>query len=270
MINCKPAIFFLGVFLLVSCNKKKEIDLGIEGPKVSPTDCKITSNSRSDGQQYQYIFDNNKILNIMGFNDFDTFVYTAGKITKAYSTKNKNAQILFDFDDKSLLKKITFEGKDSQGKSFSYPTTITHNNINKIDKLILSWPTFNGKIETRFSYDVAGNIKFISAFLDNQWVTVLENTEFDDKPSPYKNQQIGQILSYYMVYSVLGPGLNFTHYINANNVKKSIVKKGNDKINYEFSYIYNAQGYPSEMNYTRTINNRPTPGSEKFSYDCDK
>lgn len=265
--------YFLIICLLAalgisSCDKSDK-KLGIEDTTPTQNGCKILANTRSDGQSYQYVFSNNKLQNILGFNDFDTFEYSNGKITKAYNSKNKNASILFNFDSNNLLKTITFEGKDSQGKFFSYPTTITHNNINKIDRLILSWPTFAGKVETKFSYDAAGNVKYISAYLDGEWQTILENTKFDDKISPYKNQQLGQILSYYMVYSLLGPGYNFTHYINSNNVLEAIVKKGNEKIYYSYDYKYNSQGYPSEVNYTKTINNRPAPAAEKFTYDCD-
>ena len=52
-----------------------------------------------------------------------------------------------------------------------------------------------------------------------------------------------------MVYSLLSGGSNFTHYINANNVKSAIVKKGIEKISYNYDYVYNAQGFPSEVNY---------------------
>jgi hypothetical protein len=264
-------ILFIIIVFFASCESKKDKNLNIIIPQAAAGECKILSNTRSDGQQYQYIFKDKKLLNILGFLDFDTFTYdNNGKISKGTHTKNPNAQILFNFNSQSLLKTITFEGKDSQGKSFSFPTTIKHNTINKIESLTLNWPTFDGKIETKFTYDIKGNVKFISAFIDDEWKTILENTEYDDKPSPYKNQELGQIMSYYMVYSLLTGGNNFTYFLNANNVKKAVVTKGNSKIYYNFEYKYNAQGYPSEVDYTKTENNRPTPFSEKFSYDCDK
>ncbi|MCP9767510.1 hypothetical protein EGI22_06275 [Lacihabitans sp. LS3-19] len=260
------AILFSTVF---ACRSKDEKDLGIIPPVVEANACKILSNTRSDGQQFNYIFKEGKLQNILGFNDFDTFVYTGSKLTKAFHSKNPGFNVLFDIDSKGLLNTITFEGKDSQGKSFSYPTVITYNNINKIDKLVLNWPTFPDKVDTRFAYDANGNVKSISAFLQGEWETILENTEFDDKPSPYKNQQLGNILSYYMVYSLLSGGLNFTHYLNSNNVKTAVVKKGVEIINYSYEYQYNSSGFPSDVDYTRTQNNRPTPLSEKFSYDCN-
>ena len=257
------------LFSLSACSKKGEVDLGIKKEVIDAKDCKITSNTRSDGQQYHFVFKDGQIQNILGFNDFDTFIYSGGKITKGVNSKNANAYILFDFDSKTLLKKVTFEGKDSQGKFFSYASNITYNSINKIDKLTLNWPTFPDKVETKFTYDIKGNVKYISALIDGEWQTLLENTSFDESPSPYKNQQLGNILSYYMVYSLLSGGYNFTHYINANNVKTAVVKKGIEKITYSYDYKYNSQGFPSEVNYTRSQNNRPTPLSEKFSYDCE-
>lgn len=265
----KIAILFV-LLLFLGCESKKDLSLGIEGYVPPKTTCKIIQNARSDGQNYIYTFLPTGLQNIQGFNDFDTFQYENGKIVSAFHTSNKNAMIYFGYDTKGLLNKITFEGKDSQGRFFSYPTTITRNNIDKIDKLILTWPTFDGKVETKFTYDINGNIRTISAFLDYEWKTILENTEYDDKTSPYKNQDLGQILSYYMIYSILSGGNNFTYYINTNNVKASTVYEGTKKITYAFDYVYNTNGYPTEMSYTKTTNNRPTQFYEKFSYDCDQ
>jgi hypothetical protein len=257
------------LFSLFSCEKDSTKNLGIEKPIEPNKECKILSNKRSDGQQYQYVFKDNVLQNIVGFNDFDTFVYTAGRLSKGLNTNSKNSYTLFELDSKGLLTKITFEGTDSQGKKFSYPTLITYNQSGKIDQLLLNWPTFPDKVDTRFAYDDKGNVKYISAFLNGEWETLLENTEFDDKPSPYKNQKIGNLLSYYMVYSLISGGLNFTHYINTNNVKSAVVSKGLEKIKYNYEYQYNSLGFPTKVDYTRTVNNRPTPLSEEFTYDCE-
>jgi hypothetical protein len=268
-----PKNLFLCLFILylfISCESKKSLDLGFVQKEEEKKNCKILSNTRSDNQQYQFVFKDNKLVNMYGFNDFDTFFYSGSNLNRAIHSRNPNAEILFEFDNKQLLKKVIFQGKDSQGKTFSFPTTITHNVINKIESLTLTWPTFDGKLETKFSYDAAGNIKLISAFIDYEWQTILENTSFDDKNSPYKNQKLGQILSFYMVYSLLNGGNNFSYYMNNNNVKTAVVKNGSTRIFYQYDYVYNPQGYPTEMNYTRTVNNRVTPASEKFSYDCDK
>lgn len=265
----KSYIFIL-LIVILSCKTKKDLILEPKPIINDPNLCRILSNTRSDGEQFQFIFKNGQIQNILGFNDFDTFVYSGLKITKAFHSKNKNVQILFDFDSQNLLKKITFEGTDSQAKPFSFPTILTHNYLNKIDKLNLLWPTFNGSVETKFEYDSNGNIKFVYAFLEGEWQILLENVEFDEKISPYKNQQLGQILSFYMVYTLLSGGSNFSYFMNANNVKSAIVKSGNSKILYKYEYLYNLNGYPLEMKGTKTIINKSTNFSEKFSYDCDK
>ncbi len=262
--------FILFLLIIFSCKTKKNQTIEPKRINIDPNFCRILSNTRSDGEQYQFIFKNGQIQNILGFNDFDTFVYSGSKIIKAFHSKNKNIQILFDFDSENLLKKITFEGTDSQAKPFSFPSIITHNNLKKIDRLNLVWPTFNGIVETKFEYDSNGNIKFVYAFLDGEWQILLENVEFDEKFSPYKNQQLGQILSFYMVYTLLSGGSNFSYFMNANNVKSAIVKSGNSKILYKYEYLYNPNGYPLEMNATKTIINKTSPFSEKFSYDCDK
>ena len=65
------------LFSLLACKKDGTKDLGIVKPVEVNKNCKILSNFRSDGQQFQYIFKDEKLQNILGFNDFDTFIYTS-------------------------------------------------------------------------------------------------------------------------------------------------------------------------------------------------
>ena len=101
-----PRRIFILLLILATfagCDSKKDINLGIEDITNNNNGCKILANTRSDGQSYQFVFTNNKLQNILGFNDFDTFEYTNGKITKAFNSKNKNASILFNFDNSNIL-----------------------------------------------------------------------------------------------------------------------------------------------------------------------
>ncbi len=255
------------VFVVFSCKKKIAPPKVIIDP-VQSKPCKVLSDYRTDGQFYEFLFDKETLTNIKGYNDFDTFVSEDGIITRAFHTKNKNAEILFNWNAK-LLKRITFQGSDSQGKKFSYQTNITHDGIGRIATLTIEWPTFPEKVNTRFFYDQNSNVTKIEGFIENEWKVILENTLFDTKKSAYKNQELGQIFSYYMVYTILGGGFNFTHYLNNNNVLAATVIKGETRINYNYSYVYNPNQYPTEVEYTRVANNKTDIYKQKFTYKCE-
>jgi hypothetical protein len=262
-------LIIISIFLITACKKKAAVVEPID-PSVKVTkSCKVTSDFRTDGQLYEFIFEKGKMVNIKGYNDFDTFVYTGDVISKAYHTRNKNAEILFYWDNK-LLRRIAFQGVDSQGKNFQYNTNITHNAKGKISTLSIEWPTFPSKINTRFSYDANDNVSKIEAFIGAEWKTILENISFDNKKSAYKNQELGQIFSYYMVYTILGGGFNFSHYLNNNNVEKAVVTFGEDRITYNYKYDYNFNDYPTEVEYQRILNNKSTGFIQKFTYECEK
>jgi hypothetical protein len=262
-------VLLISLVLILSCKKKKTDIEPIEVVVPEPKICSIVSDTKSENLVFNFVYFDKKLVNIKGFNDFDTFVYTGDVITKAYHTLNKNAEIYFTWN-KDLLTKVQFTGSDSQGKKFNYVTTLTHNELGKISGLVLDWPTYTGKVNTRFNYDFNGNMLSMEAFLDNQWNTVLENKEFDDKRSPYKDQKIGQILAYYMVYTTLNGGFNFTNYQNNNNVTKAVVTKGETKITYNYTYTYTSNKYPETVEYTRIANNKVEKFNQRFTYDCPK
>jgi hypothetical protein len=256
------------VFIIFSCKKKSPVGPKVIIAPVQSKGCRVSTDFRSDGQLYEFLFNKEILTNIKGYNDFDTFVHDGTVFTKAYHTNNKNAEILFNWNSK-LLNKITFQGTDSQGKKFSYATNISHDGAGRISNLTIEWPTFPEKVNTRFFYDQNSNVTKIEAFLENEWKVILENTVFDTKKSAYKNQELGQIFSYYMVYTILGGGFNFTHYLNNNNVLAAVVTKGETRINYNYSYVYNANQYPTEVEYSRVINNKTETYKQKFTYKCE-
>jgi hypothetical protein len=263
-------LIFLTLVFVFSCKKKGGVvvDPIIVTPGVTKN-CKVLTDFRTDGQLYEFLFEKAKLVNIRGYNDFDTFVYNGDVIAKAFHSKNKNAEILFYWDAK-LLKRIAFQGVDSQGKKFQYNTVITHNSKGKIATLQIEWPTFPERVNTRFNYDANENVSRIDAYIGNEWKVILENVSFDNKKSAYKSQELGQIFSYYMVYTILGGGFNFTHYVNNNNVLKSVVYQGESRISYNYNYTYNTNEYPTDVEYSRLVNNKTENYKQKFTYECEK
>jgi len=267
LLNTTGLAFML--FVSFSC-KKKQIVVGEEEPVEVKATCSITSNGRSEGIRYDFIYDEATMVNINGFNDFDTFIYEGGVLRKGINSRDKSYSVTFFYDAKKLLNKVVFDGKDGQNKPFSHATTLTYNASNRIESMKLGLPTFDDMVDTRFNYDAKGNLQTLSAYLDGQWQTVLENTAFDEKSAPYKNQQIGQVLSYFMVYSVLTGGNNLSYFLNQNNVKTARMKSGNTTIALSYTYQYNEYGYPVKSEITRTVNNKITSLSEYFTYLCKK
>ncbi len=261
----------IGIIFFMAC-KKSELDLNIKPfeQDAKENDCIIMSHLKSDGTRFDYTYTNNLITSMSGFIDFDTFVYSGATMKEAVNSKDKNYKVIYEFDKKELVQKITFEGKDSQNKAFNYPSTFTYNSSNRIEYINLNLPIFKEKIDTKFTYDAVGNIKDISIKENGAWNTILENTEFDDKASPYKNQRIGKWISYYMVYILMVGGDNFSHFINQNNVKSCKIRYGRTFTNLVYNYDYNINGYPIKATITRTKDNRVTTSTEVFSYDCSK
>lgn len=259
----------IGIIFIFSC-KKSETDLNIipfdQG--VKENNCIILQHLKSDGTRFDYTYKNNLITNISGFIDFDSFVYNGNVLKEAVNSNDKNYKVLYEFDKKELVQKITFEGTDSQNKPFVYPSVFTYNSSNRIELINLHLPIFKEKIQAKFTYDQVGNIKDISVLENGTWNTLLENTSFDDKNSPYKNQRIGKWISYYMVYILLVGGDNHSQFINQNNVKTCKIKFGRTFTNMVYNYDYNINGYPIKATITKTKDNRVTTSTEGYAYNC--
>ncbi len=253
---------------LTTCEKKRVYR---PDPAEQPEGtCIVSSNTRSEGVRYDFVYEESAIIGITGFNDFDTFIYDGELIRRANNSKDRSYSVIFDYTPAKQLNKITFEGVDSQNKKFSHVTTLTRNASGQVETMKLGLPIFGYSTDLKFSYDTAGNLKVLSAYLEGQWQTILENTSFDEKSSPFLNQQIGQIMSYFMAYAALTGGSNLSAFINRNNVLTSRMKNGNTLIYLTNQHQYNEYGYPLKTEISRTVNNRTTNSSEYFAYKCKK
>lgn len=264
----KIIVFGLICLTAFSC-KNKEINAeGVDlNPEETAARCKILSNTRATGARFDFGYLDNKIVTMQGFSDFDTFLYEGVTLVKAVNSRDKSFDVSFEYNTNGQLTDVVFNGKDSQGRAFSHRSTMTYNNKNQISELIFNWPSLD-RVKTFWNYDENGNILNISGQYNDRLQNLLINRTFDDKKSPYKDQKIGQILSYFMIYGLLVGGDNLTYFINQNNVTSADINVNNIKRKVGYEYEYNASDYPKLVNLTITENNRLRTATEYFEYKC--
>lgn len=252
----------------ISC-KQKEVVIDtayLEGQDKAGI-CRILSNTRPNGSRFGFGYKDTQVITMEGFSDFDTFEYEGVQIKKAVNSRDKSYDVAFEYNTDGQLTAVIFNGRDSQGRFFSNRSTMTYNAKNQISKLLFDWPTID-KVATYINYDENGNILNISGEYNNRLQNLLINKSFDDKKSPYKDQKIGQVLTYFMIYGLLVGGDNLTYYINQNNVTAAEMSYNNTKKKVGYEYEYNVSDYPKLSNMTITENNRITTATEYFEYKC--
>ncbi|SOE23661.1 hypothetical protein SAMN06298216_4045 [Spirosomataceae bacterium TFI 002] len=251
-----------------SCKDREVVADGVDlNPEETAARCKILSNTRTSGARFDFGYDDNHIITMQGFSDFDTFQYEGVTLVKAVNSRDKSYDVTFDYNTNGQLTTVTFHGKDSQGRAFSNKSTMTYNNKNQISELIFDWPSLD-KVQAFINYDNNGNILNISGQYNDRLQNLLVNKSFDDKKSPYKDQKVGQVLSYFMIYGLLVGGDNLTYFINNNNVTASEIDVNNIKRKVGYEYEYNGSDYPKVANHTITENNRIKTATEYFEYKC--
>lgn len=263
-------IFTLGFFIIIafSCKDKEvNVDPVDLNPEATANRCVILSNTKSNGINFNFGYENNQVVSMQGFADFDSFVYDGVQLDKAINSRDDSYEVDFEYNTNGQLTGVVFIGRDSQGRFFSNKSTMTYNNKNQISELIFDWPTID-KVKTFINYDENGNILNISGEVNNRLQNLLVNKTFDDKKSPYHDQKIGKVLTYFMVYGLLIGGDNLTYYVNKNNVTSCDISAGNVKRKIGYEYEYNVSDYPTLSNLTITENNRIKTLTEYFDYKC--
>ncbi len=263
-------LYFALLFLtILACKRQDNINqLGDYKPSDKPGTCKVMSNTRQNGSRIGYVYNDNKVENLTGFSDFDTFIYEGSKIIEAKNSNNNSYGIKFNYNGNNQVSEIIFEGRDSQNRPFLHKSFVIYNNKNQIEELVLDLPVFEDRLTTFLEYDNKGNVTKISAVQYDQLNTLLENLNFDDKKSPFNDSGIGPFLTYFMVYTLVQGGENMSYLINVNNPISSIVYSNNTKIEYGYDYEYNPNGYPVKSNITQKTNNRLKSLTEYFEYQC--
>ncbi len=258
------------IFLAFACAKNDNIiQIGdyVEGQ--AKGSCKVASNTRINGSRIGFSYKDGKLEGLTGFPDFDTFEYNGSLISAASNSRDKSYKVNFTYNDNNQISEIIFDGRDSQGRLFKHTSLLVYNKDNRIQELILDLPVFEDKLSTFLEYDNNGNVKKISAKVYGELQPLLENISFDDKRSPYLNQKIGPILTYFMIYALVQGGENLSYYLNQNNVTQSTVYSNNEKIEFGYQYEYNANGYPIKTDISQNKNNRLKSLNEYFDYLCE-
>lgn len=269
----KTVLFFL-LISTIGCNKV--VDLNIipfdgteeEGPALSD-DCKIKTLDSSDGLTFTVEYDEDRPLSINGnLPSFDKFLYRGNLLTGAELSIDPNSQIIFTFDGKGNLSRINFKGQDARGP-FDYPTTMTYDAKNRLTALSLSLPIFNQPADVVLEYNENDNVTRILRKTDFTDEVLLVNHTFDDKKSPFLDQRLGQILSYFMVYTLIQGDNNYTNFINKNNVTSSTITNDNGKTELSTEYTYNQNNYPTEADIVKVFQGRIRQASASYTYHCD-
>lgn len=262
----KLVIYILLFFLLTNC---KDTGISIEEPEdiLSGRSCKIVRNTRPGGSVFQFTYENGRVVGIEGFADFDRLVYNGDQIDKAINSRDNSYEVDFEYNERSQLIAVIFNGRDSQGRLFSNRSTLVYNTRGQVDEIQFRWPTID-RVSAFINYDDKGNILNISGEYQNRLQNFLVNKSFDDKNSPYKNQKIGEVLSYFMIYGLIVGGENWTYYLNNNNVTSSEVNVGDISRKIGVDYTYNALNFPLSAEMTINQRNRLSSAIEYFDYNC--
>jgi hypothetical protein len=130
----------------------------------------------------------------------------------------------------------------------------------------LSLPGLAAVIE--LAYDQKGNITTIKRRLGNGTETLLENKSFDDKHSPFLDQKLGQILTYFMVSTLILGDDNYSYFLNKNNVTSSVITNDQGRTELSVEYTYNTKDYPTKADIAKNKEGRISKVVETFSYTC--
>jgi hypothetical protein len=263
------SLLFLSLAFITGCNEP--IDLGI-GPletniNIEDEKCQIAGILRTTGLNFQVSYIGNLLKEIKNFETFEKFIYV-GNLLKSATIGNMADEAIFDFNAKGNLSVVTFQGKDSNGKPYSNSSRMTYDASGNMVKFDLGLPSFQNNAVLDLTYDTKGNVKKISRKLGNNTYVLLENKTFDDKNSPFLDQQLGQILTYYMIYFILIGDDNYTYFLNKNNVTEAVINNDNGRAELSVAYTYNAKNFPTKADIVKVINGKQKQTTEFFSYTC--
>jgi hypothetical protein len=263
------SLLFIGLAAIIGC--KEPIELGIRplgsNTIIEDQKCQIASLSRSTGLNIQVSYVGGLLKDIKNFETFDRFVYD-GNLLKSATLKNGTDQAIFDFNAKGYLSVVTFQGKDGNGKPFANSSKMTYNDSGNMVQFDLGLPSFQNNAILDLAYDTKGNIKTISRKVGNASEILLENKTFDDKKSPFLDQQLGQILSYFMIYTILIGDDNYTYFLNKNNVTEAVINNDNGRTELSVAYTYNDKNFPTKADIVKLKNGKIKQTTEAFSYTC--
>ncbi len=223
---------------------------------------------KTDGLEMRIIYNGLNPSAIIGnLPDFDKLTYNSENQLKEAVLGDKTT-IEFVENAKGNIIEINFKGVEAAG-AFNYPTLLTYDGKERLSQISLQFPTLSsGALIFHLEYNANDNITKVSQQTANGLNDLLVNHSFDDKKSPFTDQRMGQILSYFMVYSLTQGHANYSYFLSKNNVTSATVTNNNGRTELGMDYKYNSDDFPTEINISKTFEGRIKSEKEVFTYDC--
>lgn len=200
----------------------------------------------SDGSYDSFTYSGQKLVSIINSDNIENVYYTynGNNISKAElkdGTGTVIMSIIYTYDSNNkLIQELEYD--DSFGGDIYTKSVFTYNADGTVKSTNY---TGNASAQTTFAgYDISyfdsnkNNTKFENFDSSNN-LYVTETYEFDTKYCPFKNI-VGFNRIYGVVHSVLG--------LNNNITKETITFAGSSPSSDNYSYIYNANNYPTSSN----------------------
>lgn len=264
---------FIATTLLLGCTK--ELDLGVrplgveEEANVVAAECKLNSVSSTPATlKFDVSYDKDEVTNIPGFQSFDKFTYKNGQIVKATSSVSSSNEVSFEYNNDKQLISFRFKGRDGAGRPYDDISNITYGTDGKIKEYTFRFSVFPDPVKTKFSYNADGNISQIDREDNGSFVPLLINKSFDEKKSPFLDSDLGPVLSYYMIYHLLVGTDNFSQFLNKNNVTSATIYSDKGMIDWNASYDYNSNDFPTSVSISKNIEGRIASSSAVYTYQC--
>ncbi|WP_304234696.1 hypothetical protein [Jiulongibacter sediminis] len=258
-------------FVLMAC--KKVNDLGIRpigeaAVEVKIQECDIRNVSYSEGLKMTVAYEDRLPVEVQGIQFFNKLRYKQDNLNEIENTSDPSWKIDIEQDGRENITKMTFNGRDGAGRPLTQSYEMFYDSNDQLIKMLLDLPVFWDIVELMFEYNADGNVTKINRVENNTSVTLLENLSFDEKNAPFVYQkQLGQLMSYLLATTVINGDANYTYFLNQNNVTRSIITKGTDKMELSATYEY-INEFPSKAQISKNYKDRLSSLTETYAYNC--
>ncbi|MFT5886415.1 MAG: hypothetical protein ACI9IP_002882 [Arcticibacterium sp.] len=266
----RSIIYIFIIVLLSGCESVE--NLGIKpfmgNIQVTNKPCKVTSMKKTGGLEMRIVYNGlNPSAFIGNLPDFDKLTYNSEKKLIS-AVLGEETTLEFVENNKGNITEINFKGVEAAG-AFNYPTILTYDAKDRLSEISLQFPTLSsGALAFQIEYNNDDNITKIKQETSIGFKDLLVNHSFDDMKSPFRDQKIGQVLSYLMVYSLTLGHANYSYFLSRNNVTSATVTNNNGRTELGMEYEYNSEGFPTDIKISKTFEGRVKAESESFTYDC--
>lgn len=264
----KKILLILFCFSLLQCNEVKDLGIVAPGKEVVGQKCKITRIGRSDGLFIEIAYNGDKPTNFKGIEFFDQLIYDGDKLVGAKKGNVANYDVKFELNKNNQIKTISVSGRNAAGIPYKSVSTLTYDSKDRLSGMVFSLPIFTESVEISIEYNKDNNITKIFRKVDGKNVLLVENLTFDEKPSPFKDNNVGNILSYFMIYNLLVGDTNYSYYLSTNNITSSVIYNNNGTIEISSDYEYD-DSKTTRGNMSKSVDGRIRSVTESYTYFCE-